>query len=170
MLLDTIIDFKRVRCYGLRMHGGVLKSTLGVSALRLAIHSPAIFQVLLDKEIHINSKPYELLMLTTEILATGNLALAQAVLGRGVPVNELEQSLSQGMGSAVVLAAKGGTNMLGYLSARGLLTIEPSDSDVQWAFLEAIGEGSSTVVEYFLERGCRPCREKERTNGYPCLE
>ena len=109
-------------------------------------------------------------MLTTEILATGNLALAQAVLGRGVPVNELEQSLSQGMGSAVVHAAKGGTNMLGFLSARGLLAIEPLDSDVQWAVWEAVGEGSSTVVEYFLERGCRPCREKERTNGYPCLE
>lgn len=170
MLLDTMIDMTRERRYGLRIHGGGLNSTLGISAPRLAIHSLAIFHVLLGKGIRFDSKPFESYILTTEVLTSGKLTLAQAILDIGAPVNEPEESLSQGMGSIVVHAAKGGTNMLDFLSARGLLITEPTDSNVQQAMWEAVGEGYTAIVEYLLKRGCRPCREKERTGRSTCLE
>lgn len=39
-----------------------------------------------------DSKPYEL---TTEVLASGKLSFTQALLDKGAPVNEPEESLSQ---------------------------------------------------------------------------
>lgn len=53
-------------------------------------------------------------------------------------------------------------------SACGLLIIEPTDSNVQRALWEAVGEGNRAIVEYLLKRGCRPCREKECTGRSTC--
>lgn len=151
LLLDRGIDFSRQGLYGSCEACLSDRISLGTAALCHSTKFPAIFQLVLDA-VDTISDPVESFILMIEVIMSGNVALLQLLVNRGLRLDlDEEHNIS-----LVRYAAKGGPDMLRALSNCGVIVVSPEDIDAQYSMCVAVYEGNSAVVGYFLEQGFDP--------------
>ena len=151
LLLNRGTDFNSRTCT--MSHKSEAICSLGICTLYCAIRFPRAFQVLTEKGALVQDDSSGLVSLMAEVVRSGNVALVQVLLDKGVPLKVHESDHPKVM---LDCAVKGGIDMLNFLTTYGALAFDPNDEYMKRALWKTVAEGRSEIVKYFLGRGCDP--------------
>lgn len=158
--LDRGADFNS-RSYSMSYKSEAMCS-LGICMLYRTIKYPQVFQALTEQGALVDD-PSGLVSLMAEVVRSGSVAPVQILLDKGVPLKVHESDHPEAM---LDCAVKGGVDMLNFLSMHGVLTFDPNDDYVKNVLWDAVAEGRSEIVKYFLDRGCDPNSKLDSKRSY----
>lgn len=129
LLLDRGTDFNSRSCAITMSCKSEAMCSLGICTLYHAITFPQIFQALIEQGALVQDDSSDLVSLMAEVVRSGNVALVQVLLDKGVPLKVHESDHPTPM---LYCAVEGGVDMLNFLTTYGVLEFDPNDEYVKY--------------------------------------